>query len=285
MNKIKKYVTVLSGLLLMAISFNLFQAPYNLVCGGITGLSIVVNHFFNINESLFIFLVNQSLIILSFVLLGKKKTLNTILGSILLPCFILLTKPLANIISFANLDMILISILGGLIYGVGLGLIYKKGYTSGGTDILNQIAEVKYKIPINKSIIIIDGLIVLLSLLAFDVETMIYSLITLVIISYISNNTFLELNRNKVFYIYTEEPQKVKEYLIDNFAYDLTVFESIGGFTKKSKELFMCSVSTKDYYIIKEGILYIDPKAFIVITNAYEQKNANVLIRNTVNKN
>ena len=276
--KVKKYCSLVIGLLLMAISFNLFQAPYNIASGGVTGLSIIVKKFLPINEALFIFLVNQSLIILSFLVLGKKRTINTILGSLLLPVFIELTSFLPQI---PDLDYILIAIIGGVIQGIGLGLIYKNGFTSGGTDILNQIAEVKYKIPINKSLIAIDGTIVILTAVAFGIPNMIYSFIMLVVLSSISNKTILELDQNKVFYIYTEEPKKFKEFLTDNFAYDLTIFDSIGGFSKKRKKLYMCSVSTKDYYVIKEGILYIDPKAFIVITNAYEQKNANVLIRNS----
>ena len=83
MNKIKKYLIIIIGLLLMALSFNLFQVPFNFAAGGVTGLSIIVGKVFNINESLFIFIINQSLIIVSFIVLGKKKTLNTILGSII----------------------------------------------------------------------------------------------------------------------------------------------------------------------------------------------------------
>lgn len=277
MKKIMKYLTVIFGLLLMAISFNLFQEPYNFAAGGVTGLSIILHKFINIDESIFIFIINQSLIIVSFLVLGKKKTINTILGSILLPIFIKITS-FINIVTL-ELDYILIAIIGGVLYGVGLGLIYKNGFTSGGTDILNQIMEVKYKIPMDKSIITVDGFIVVLSALAFGIPSMIYSFIMLIIISYMSNKTILELNQNKVLYIYTDEALKIKEYLTENFNYDLTIFNTIGGFSKKMKKLYMCSVSTKDYYAIKEGILYIDPKAFIVVTNAYEQKNANVLIR------
>ena len=279
MNKIKKYFIVIIGLLLMALSFNLFQEPFNFAAGGVTGLSIIFHKFFNFDESLFIFIANQTLIIISFIVLGKKKTINTILGSILLPIFIKLTSNVSTYLTFQDLDYILIAIIGGITYGIGLGLVYKNGFTSGGTDILNQIMEVKYKIPMNKAIMAVDGLIVLLSALAFGIPVMIYSLIMIIIISFISNKTILELNENKVFYIYTEEVDKVKDYLTNNFAYDITIFDTIGGYSKEKKKLYMCSVSTKDYYAIKEGILYIDPKAFIVITNAYEQKNANVLIR------
>ncbi len=199
---LKKYFSVIVGLLLMALSFNFFQAPFNLASGGVTGLSIIVKDFLPINEGLFIFIVNQSLIILSFLVLGKKKTLNTILGSILLPVFISLTAFLNDFISFGDLDYILIAIIGGVIQGVGLGLIYKNGFTSGGTDILNQIFEVKYKVPINKSIIIIDGFIVLLSFIVYGIPTMVYSFIMLVTLSVVSNKTILELDQNKVLYIY-----------------------------------------------------------------------------------
>ena len=199
---LKKYFSVIVGLLLMALSFNFFQAPFNLASGGVTGLSIIVKDFLPINEGLFIFIVNQSLIILSFLVLGKKKTLNTILGSILLPVFISLTAFLNDFISFGDLDYILIAIIGGVIIGVGLGLIYKNDFTSGGTDILNQIFEVKYKVPINKSIIIIDGFIVLLSFIVYGIPTMVYSFIMLVTLSVVSNKTILELDQNKVLYIY-----------------------------------------------------------------------------------
>ena len=92
MKKIMKYITVIFGLLLMAISFNLFQEPFNFAAGGVTGLSIILHKFINIDESVFIFIINQSLIIVSFLVLGKKKTINTILGSILLPILIKMTS-------------------------------------------------------------------------------------------------------------------------------------------------------------------------------------------------
>ena len=111
--KVKKYCSLVIGLLLMAISFNLFQAPYNIASGGVTGLAIIVKKFLPINEALFIFLVNQSLIILSFLVLGKKRTINTILGSLLLPVFIELTSFLPQI---PDLDYILIAIIGIINY-------------------------------------------------------------------------------------------------------------------------------------------------------------------------
>lgn len=278
MKKIKKYLTVIFGFFLLAISFNFFQAPFNFAPGGVAGFAILVHKIFGLNETYCIFFVNIVLIILSYIILGKEKTRNTILGSILFPFFIEITEPLSRFFPINELDYLLIAVMGGTLSGLGLGLAFKNGFTSGGTDILNQIIEDKFKIPISKSLIYVDGSIVILSAIVFDIPTMIYSFLLLIIMSIISNKTILELDNNKVFYIYTKEPEKIKKYLIESFSYDLTIFNTIGGYTKEPKKMYMCSVSTKDYYVVKEGILYIDPHAFIVIANAYEQKNANVLI-------
>ena len=97
--KKKKYFTILFGLLLTAIAFNFFLSPYNYVTGGVGGLSIVVHHLVPaINESVFIFIANLVLIVVSYLFLGKEKTRNTILGSLLFPFFVSITKEITSII-------------------------------------------------------------------------------------------------------------------------------------------------------------------------------------------
>lgn len=279
--QIKKYAVVITGAILMAISFNLFQAKYNFVSGGISGLSIILKKFIPLNEGIFIFLTNIFLLIISYIVLGKEKTKYTVLGSIIYPISINLTAFLSQYINFNDIDPILISIIGGLINGLGLGLVYKSGFTTGGTDILNQILSIKCKIPLGKSILYIDGIIVILSALVFGIPSMVYSLIMIFLTSYISNKTMLELGYNKVMYIYTNHYKEIKKYLT-NFYYDITIFETVSGYSEKKKKLYMCSVSSRNYYEIKEGIKLIDPNAFIVVTNAYELQNANVSLRKSL---
>lgn len=278
--KIKKYISVIIGLFLVAISFNLFLSPYDFVAGGVSGLAIIIRKIFQINESAFILVMNILLILISLKYLGKEKTKNTILGSILFPVFTLLTENITKYLVI-DIDPLLIALLGGGISGFGYGIIFKNNFTTGGTDILNQIAEKYLKIPMSKSIIFIDGSIVLIGCLIFGIEKMIYSLIALILISIISNKTQLGINKNRVLYIQSTKTEDVKKYLM-NYGYDVTVMNSLGGYTKKKGKIIMCSVSRKDYYKIKEGVRVIDEKAFIIVTNAYEQKNANIsIIKNT----
>jgi len=276
--KIKQYSTIILGLLLVSISFNLFLSPNNIVAGGVSGLAIVIHKLCNINESSFILVINIFLILISWIFLGKEKTKNTILGSLLFPIFTFLTERIRIWIPL-ELDKFLIAILGGALSGLGYGLIFKNNFTTGGTDILNQITEKYFKIPMSKSILYVDGIIVMLGCITFGITTMFYSLIALVLISEISNRTQLGINKNRVLYITSNETEQIKKYL-NNFGYDITIMNSKGGYSKKRKTLMMCSIYEKDYYKIKEGIMLIDPLAFIIVTNAYEQTNANITIRN-----
>lgn len=280
-NKIKTYTTVIAGLLLVALSFNLFLSPNNLVAGGVSGASILARELFGIKESVFIYIANFLLVLVSLRFLGIEKTKNTLLGSILFPVFISLTENISQRITF-DLDILILAVLGGALSGIGYGLIFRNNFTTGGTDILNQIAEKYLKIPMGKSILMVDGPIVVLGLMVFGLEQTIYSLIVLILISTLSNRTMFELNKNRVLYIQTDKVKEIQDYLSKNFYYDTTIMNMTGGYTHKKKKMILCTVNQKDYYQIKEGILLIDSESFITVTKAYEQKNANKRLRSHI---
>lgn len=278
MRNIKHYGVIILGILLIALSYNLFFSPYQFDTGGISGLSIALNKIFIFDESLFILTANMILLIISYIVLGKEMTKNTILGSLLLPVFIKITENINNWIIIENLDKLIIAILGGVLSGIGYGLLFKNNFTSGGTDILNQIALKKFKIPLNKSMMYIDGVIVLFGGFVLGIESMIYSIIALQIISTLSNKTMFGINKNKVFYIETSKYHEVLNYLTKELEYDVTIFDAQGGYTNKSKKLILCSIKTIDYYKVKTGLEIIDPNIFVVITENYELLNENLMV-------
>ncbi len=275
--KIEDYFYVILGSLFVSIAYDLFIAPNQLVAGGVGGLAIIAKKVLNIEESMFIFLVNVILIIISYIFLGKEKTRNTIFGSLIVPIFIKIFEDIPTWIPL-SLDPVIVSLIGGALSGFGYGLIFKQNFTTGGTDILNQMMEKYLKIPMAKSILYVDGFIVLLGWAFFGFANMMYALLALVLISGISNRTQLGINHNRVFYISSSKIEEIKDYLTAN-SYDVTILNSIGGYSKKNGKMILCSVEEKDYYKIKEGIDIIDPDAFIIIINAYEQLNANITIR------
>ena len=136
-----RLIIMIIGVFIMAITYNTFLLHYEIVTGGTSGLAIIINELFNISPALFIFIVELFLLIFSFILLGTKTTGMTIIGSLLYPLFISITSiPCANIATNLEFDsMLIIALICGLLYGLGSGLVYKMGYSTGGSDIIMQI--------------------------------------------------------------------------------------------------------------------------------------------------
>lgn len=124
----------------------------------------------------------------------------------------------------------------------------------------------------------IDGTIVLLGGFVLGIESMIYSIIALQIISTLSNKTMLRINANKVFYIETTKFKEVKQYLTQDLKYDITIFDVQGGYSNNLKKLILCSVKTNDYYKVKTGLEMIDKDIFIIINENYELLNENKMV-------
>ena len=269
-NIVRRYTKFCIGCLIVAIAFNLFLSPNELVPGGVGGASIIINEVFRINKSVFILVIDLLLLILSFIFLGKVKTRGSILGSLLFPIFVQLTSNINNYIQIDTSQLLLSAIFGGVLYGFGAGIIFKSGFTTGGTDILNQIISKYAKISMGKSMIICDGIIVLLSGIVFGPNILMYSIIILYLISYMSDRVILGISDSKAFYIVTDEEKKIKEYIMKYLNHGVTVFNARGGFKKEREHVLLCVLPTKDYYKLKEGIYEIDPDAFFVVCDAYE---------------
>ncbi len=267
---IKRTITFLIGLLLIALSYNIFLAPNNLVPGGVTGLAIIINNFVPIDSSLIILFFNIILLLVSYLTLGKEKTRATILGALLLPVFISLTSSITDLFYIDTSQLLLSSVFGGALFGFGAGLVFKAGFSTGGTDIINLIVSKYFKIGIGTSMLLTDGLIVLGSSFAFGMTRLMYSIIILYIISFMSDRVILGISDSKAFYIITDKDDEVKEYILNSLNHGVTIFKAKGGFKKENRNVLMCVLPTKEYYRLRTGISEIDKDAFFVVTDAYE---------------
>lgn len=267
---IKRTFTFIIGLLLVALSYNIFLAPNNLVPGGVTGLAIIINNFVQIDSSLIILFFNALLLIISYFTLGKEKTKATILGALLLPVFINLTKNITDLFYIDTSQLLLSSVFGGVLFGFGAGLVFKAGFSTGGTDIINLIVSKYFKMSIGTSMLVTDGLIVFGSSFAFGMTRLMYSIVILYIISLMSDRVILGISDSKAFYIITDKDDEIKEYILNNLNHGVTIFKAKGGFKKENRNVLMCVLPTKEYYQLRTGISEIDKDAFFVVTDAYE---------------
>ena len=270
--RIKELIEFIIGCFLVALAFNLFMSPNNLVAGGVSGFSLILKHFFGLNPSTIISVANVFLIILSLLVLGKEKTKSTILGSILFPIFVSLTEHLSTYISFKESEMILIAVFGGVLQGLGAGLIFRAGYSTGGTDILNMIVSKIFKISLGNSMFFTDGTIIIIGAFVFGFNHLMYSFIILYLISTLTDKVVLGISDSKAFYIITSKEKEVKDFVINELKHGVTEFNAKGGYNSENQTVLMSVVPTREYYKLKEGIHNIDKNAFFVAMDSYEVK-------------
>lgn len=264
-----RYVQFFIGSLLVALSFNLFILP-NQITYGMSGVGVVLNSLFGLDPSIVILVGSGILLIMSYFLLGKEKTMNSVLGSILVPVLMKVTEIVPEYIVIETTEPFVLVLFGALITGFGMGLVFKAGYTTGGTDILNQIVAKYAHMSVGTAMYFTDGLIVCSSFFFFGASKMLYSIISLYIISVMTDKVVLGISNSKAFYIITEHETAVKKFIMEHLSHGVTVLDGRGGFTGNHQKVIMCIIPTKEYYIAKEGIREIDHRAFFVVTDAYE---------------
>lgn len=277
--KLKKGINILLGLFITAASFNLLFLPNDLVVYDSSGLTIIIEHFFKIDPSVIIFFFLVGCLICGFIFLGFRDTKNAILGSIAYPIFVKLTENIGDIITINNPDMLVIALFAGITTGFGNGLIFKSGYNTGGTDILELILSKYFKIPFSQAMLIIDGSIVLVGGFVFGYELLFYAILSLVIIALLSDKITLGINENKAFYIITKRKTLIERFLIEGLKKEVTILEAESEYDGDIDSVIYTVIETSDYYRVKEGVLRIDPGAFITIVDTTQmlggKKNKN----------
>lgn len=274
----KKYGSIILGCLIIGVSFNLFFIQCQIVPNGIFGYGALINYKYNYDSSLFILLLNLSFLIISLATLGKKETKKYILPSILIPIIIFLSKNIGEIIDLSEIDLILMVLSGAFLTGIGYSFIYKEGNSVGGFDILQDIFNSVRVYKRKRFSFLIEVIVVILTAFILNVESMIYSVIAIVIIKIMATKSKIGTSTSKTFFIITAKEEEVKEFILNELKHDLTEFNVKGGYSNHKNKIIMTAMDTKDYYRLKEGVNYIDPKAFISIIDSYEVINKNVSI-------
>ncbi len=267
-----RFVMIVVGVFCLSINYNLFLLPNHLVIGGTSGLSIVCETLLGWDPNLFLYVTTAILLILSFLLLGVKKTGVSIIGSIMYPFFVTLTAPLAEFLKYyIEFDNIILLILAvSILYGIGNGLVYKAGFDTGGSDIIMKILNKYCHLPEGKSIFITQIIIILCGGFVFGINNLIYALIILMIYTNLVDKILIGISDSKLFFVYTKKWENVEDYILNELHTGVTILKTEGGYSKEKNNLLMCVVPNKDYYIFKETVLNIDPLAFIVIHDCYE---------------
>lgn len=265
-------ISFVFGTFCLALCYNLFFVPNNIVVGGTSGLAIILEDVAGINSQVFIYVTSIFLLIISFIFLGKEETERTVIGSLLYPLFVTFTAPVAKILlNYLAFQEILVTVvLAAILYGFSNGIIYKYGYTTGGSDVVMKLFCKYLHWSEGKSSIVFNIIIILLGALTFGFDMGVYAIIILVVSSMIVDKIIIGMSDSKKFMIYTRESRKVKNLIEDEFVTGYTIFPTVGGYSHIKGAMIMCVISNRDVRLFKDKILEIDPTAFFVISDCYE---------------
>lgn len=273
---IENYATVAIAALILAVAFNTSSLPLEIVIGGSSGLSIIADHFFGIPPSLVVLICYLGALVFGFIFLGKDKIKKSVFGTLIYPFWIFVTSPLCEYVkslSLNNSEYLIIIITGAVVSGIAYGLVYKIGYTTGGSDIASQIVNKYFGITIGSANLLINAIIVISGGVIFGWTKVLYAILTLYVIGIATDKILLGMSYSKSFYIITDKVEEIKQYIFSEFNRSVTELEAEGGYTKHVNQVLMCVVPTRDYFRLKEGINIIDEEAFFLIADAYELKS------------
>lgn len=270
-NKFKNYLMLLSGCLIVAFAFNLFFLRYNIVCFGVSGISIVLAKF-GVNPSVFIMGANIFLIIISYFFLGVDNVKNQIVGALVYPVFVSLTLHITNLIDFGNIEFIIIAVMGGILAGIGYGLIYKSGFSTGGTDVLGALICKYSKISMGNAMMFVNIAIIAMGKVVFSWKIVMYAIVVAYLISVATDKILLGISNSKAFYIVVpkDKDSLVRDFLSSIEGVGSTIIDASGGYSNDRQTLILAVAPTKMYFLIKEGLREIDKDIFYLVCDSYE---------------
>lgn len=262
-------VDIIAGCLVGAGVYT-FAANADLPLSGFTGISLIINKLTGFPIGTMIIILNIPVALLCYKVLGKRYFFNSMKSMAIVSLFIDFVAPLFPTVT---VDKMLTAICTGVLCGIGYGLIYMRGSSSGGTDFITlSIKSKKPYLSIGRIAFMIDACIVLVGAIVVskNITGMIYGLIVAYITSSLVDKLVYGLNSGKMTLIVTDKAEEVADAINDTVARGATFLKAQGSYTEENKNVVMCACSNKQMYLIKDAIKEVDPAAFMIVVDSSE---------------
>lgn len=266
--KVIKYFLIIFGSAVYAIGFQFFMYPNNIVSGGVTGVSMIINHFTGFPVGMMSIIFNVPLFIIAWRHFGLPFLIGSLAGTVFSSLFVDLFAMTG--ISLTN-DPMLASIIGGVIKGAGYGLIFFVGATTGGVDIVAKFVRQKNPhINFGTIILIIDVTVVTAYALALNKhESAMYSLIAMFVVSKVVDLVLYGIDNSSICYIISENSDElIKQITTGHIHRGVTILEGEGAYSHRKKDVIMCVIKRTQIAEIRRIVRNIDEKAFFIVTDA-----------------
>lgn len=260
-----------AGTLLTAVGSYFFKFPNNFSTGGVTGISVVLTHYFpGLSNGTIVSVINIALLIVGLLLLGKGFGFKTFYVTVAFSAMLKILEVIWPMTQPLTDQPFMELLLGAFLPAWGSALLFNIGSSTGGTDIIAMIVKKYFKCHIGRALLIVDFFITLLTFVAFGPETGLFSMVGLFIRSF-AVDLFLEnMNTYKYFTIITDKPQEIYSYITDVLHRGATVYQAEGLYKHTEKTVIMTAQGKKQALHLQDVIRQKDPHAFVLVTNTSE---------------
>lgn len=265
-----RYIILICLMFVLAVNYNLFLNPNNIISGGTNGISIIIQELFDIDPAIFILVVSSIILIFSFIILGVEKSSSSVVAILIYPFFVSITSGVSSISYLQADDSLLVGIFAGIISGFIIGTVCKIGFSQGGIVQISQMINKIFNIPIAKVNFYLNLVILVCGAFVFGISASLLGTIVLFISSVVADRIILGISSNKSFLILTSEEDEVREYIVKKLGHGVTTFYIDEKKSKKQRKALMTVIPTRDYYKLTEGVKKIDKDVFFVVTDSYQ---------------
>ena len=268
---VKNYIMIFLGCAIYALAFDWCFEPNAIGFGGITGLAQIVNFFFpKLTIGFLVILFNVPLFLIGWRLFGNHMLISSLtamaVSSLMLDGF-------AMVVDFQPMeDRLLACVIGGILLGASLGIIFLQGATTGGTEIVARLLKLKLSwLPMGKCLLCADLTMVLAVALVFrDMGTALYGAVAIYISTLVMDQVLYGTDNAKVAYIISDHPEDIAQVILKDLDRSFTYLKGEGGYLGQEKNVILCAFKQREIVTIKETIRRVDPNAFMIVTSAHE---------------
>ena len=266
----KNMALLLVGALIYGIGTHAFVEPAHIAPGGAMGIALMVNHFADLPIGLLTLAINIPLLVLAWFSLSHRFAVSTAFATAV--CSFILDFMVAPVCPVYTGDRILCSLYGGILSGVGMGLIFMAGMTTGGSDILGYVLQKKRpQLSIGRALMAVDGVILLMSIYVFgNIDAALFGLVSLFATTKVIDSVIYGGDASTMATVVTRKPREIARRIIADLDRSATLVQATGAYSGKDTSVLLCTVRKSQFQRLRKIVYEADPGAFLMATEASE---------------
>ena len=272
-------VLVLFGNACVAFGYAAFAIPIDLIVGGATGIGLLISQLIPIDYTTVVFIINMIALVLGYMILGKRFAAGTVLSSFAFPFFLELFESIPAL-SHLSSDILLCTIYAGIFIGIGLGIVFRLGYSTGGMDVPPLIVHHKTNISISVLINIFDTVILISQVFFSNFEGILYGIIAVFIMNAVLDKVIVLGEKNLQVLVISPKYEEISKAIFKEIDRGCTFVNITTGYFQNEQKAVLCVVNNREHAQINELIRQIDPEAFIIGSEIHSVKGRGFTLPN-----